>query len=64
VTNKNLLKCLLRIPLKEIEAFIEQASRNSQVRETVIPPIQAQFLKSTAVSKFVENWLEAKKKVE
>ena len=40
VINRNLFKYLLRIPLKEIEAFIEQAAVLKEVREQVITPVQ------------------------
>jgi hypothetical protein len=64
VTNENLLKYLLRIPLKEIEAFIEQASRNPGLREKIILPIQTEFMKSTAISEFVDNLVQTQKKFE
>ncbi len=59
-----MFKYLLRLPLTEIDAFIVEASVDSKVREKVIPHVQAEFAKSTAIPDFLKTLIVAKAEYE
>ena len=64
VVNQNLFRYLLKLPLKEIETFIEHTPMNKAAREDIIPQIEKEFRKSTAIPVFLKTLIEAKEKVE